>query len=152
MQWLDRHTVALWYLRPLPREAATARMRSGIQRYNASIGGNPDSYHETITLAWLAVINRFLKENDRGQSQAELTKQLIAECGDKDYLLRYYTRERLLSEAARSQGYSRTTSDSRLHTTISDHWQRTTDDGPNHGTSTLPPFPASRCRCQEPHS
>ena len=94
-------TVALCYLRHLEREEATTRLREGIQHYNRTAGGSPHGYHESITLAWVAVLTRFLAEHDRGQSQAELTRLLIAECGDKDYLLRYYSRAVLLSDAAR---------------------------------------------------
>jgi hypothetical protein len=49
-------TTAMWYLRHYPQAEATNRMRRGIQRYNASVGGSPTAYHETITLAWIAVI------------------------------------------------------------------------------------------------
>src|SRR5262245_30511571 len=94
-------TTALWYLRRVSREEATSLLRTNIQRYNRTAGGSPDGYHETITLAWIAVIARFLAEHDRGQTQAELTRLLIAECGDKDYLLRYYRRDTLLSDGAR---------------------------------------------------
>lgn len=92
---------ALWYLRRVPREEATQLLRANIQRYNRTAGGSPDGYHETITLAWIAVITRFLAEQDQGQSQAELTRALIAECGDKDYLLQFYRRETLMSDGAR---------------------------------------------------
>lgn len=92
---------ALWYLRRFSREEATNLIRSNIQRYNVTAGGSPDGYHETITLAWIAVITRFLAEHDRGQTQAELTTRLLAECGNEDYLLRYYRSETLMSEGAR---------------------------------------------------
>ena len=35
-------------------------MREGIRRFNLS-HGNTTGYHETITLAWIAVISRFLE-------------------------------------------------------------------------------------------
>ena len=63
--------VALWYLRRHEREQATRRIREGIQAYNA-LGGKPMGYHETITLAWVAVVSQFLAENDRGQSLSAL--------------------------------------------------------------------------------
>jgi hypothetical protein len=92
---------ALWYLRRLPRDEATPIIRRNIQKYNLSAGGSPDGYHETITLAWIAVITQFLQAHDHGQSQAELTQLLIKECCDKDYLLRWWSKEVLLSEGAR---------------------------------------------------
>ncbi len=96
-------TVALWYLRRHPRAEAERRMRDGICRYNHSVGGSPTAYHETITLAWLAVIGRFLGAADAERSDAELTRQLVAACGDKDHLLRYYSRAALFSEDARQR-------------------------------------------------
>ena len=43
---------------------ATSTMRTNVRRYNVSVGGqNTDTsgYHETITLAWLKLLNRLLK-------------------------------------------------------------------------------------------
>jgi hypothetical protein len=93
-------TVALWYLRRLPRAEATRRIREGIQAYNAR-GGKPGGYHETITLAWVDVVARFLAEHDRGQSLASLAGRLLEACGDRDHLLLYYSEGALKSEEAR---------------------------------------------------
>jgi len=92
--------VALWYLGRQPREEATRRIREGIQRYNLS-KGNATGYHETITLAWIAVISNFLATRDRQQPVADLAEELLAECGAKDYLLHYFSRDRLFSPEAR---------------------------------------------------
>ena len=60
----SRHLVmALWYIRREGRERATVLIREGIQRYNRA-QDNPNGYHETITLAWVAVIERFLGARD----------------------------------------------------------------------------------------
>ena len=101
-EWTHREhlTVALWYLRHNPREEATSRMREGIQRFNLS-HGNTTGYHETITLAWIAVISRFLGENDRGQPLSTLVSGLLERCGDKDYLFRFYSKDVLMSDEAR---------------------------------------------------
>jgi hypothetical protein len=100
--WTHREhlTVALWYLRRHSREDATERVRRGSQRFNAH-NGRAAGYHETITLAWIAVISAFLAQHDQGQALAELTSELIETCGDKDYLLRYYSKEILMSDTAR---------------------------------------------------
>lgn len=92
--------VALWYMRCHPRDRATRLMRDGIRRYN-HIHGRDSGYHETITLAWVAVIARFLARADRDRPISELAAGLIDGCGDKDYLLRYYSREVLMSDEAR---------------------------------------------------
>ena len=92
--------VALWYvLHHTPADAVTL-MRDGIYRY-ANVHGSRTGYHETITLAWVAVIERFLKMRGRDQPVSVLAARLLAECGDKEYLLRFYSRERLFSDEAR---------------------------------------------------
>ncbi len=92
--------VALWYLIRQPREEATCRIREGIQRYNLS-KGNATGYHETITLAWIAVIANFLAARDRQQPIDDLAEDLLAACDARDYLLRFYSRDRLFSPEAR---------------------------------------------------
>jgi hypothetical protein len=103
--WTHREhlTVALWYLRHHPRAEATGRIREGIRRFNLS-HGNTTGYHETITLAWVAVIARFVAENDHGQPLSMLVTGLLEQCGDKGYLLGYYSEALLMSDEAR-QGW-----------------------------------------------
>jgi hypothetical protein len=96
-----RHLLmALWYLRHHGRDEATGLVRDGIRRYNER-HGNRTGYHETITLAWVAVIGRFLAARDRGVPVSVLAGELLGECGDRGYLLRFYSRGRLFSEEAR---------------------------------------------------
>jgi hypothetical protein len=98
-----RHLImALWYIRRHERDEATRRIRDGIGRYNKA-KGNLTGYHETITKAWIAVIERLLSMKDRTLPDSVLAEELLHECGDKNYLLRFYTKERLLSDEARSQ-------------------------------------------------
>ncbi|MHC5541870.1 hypothetical protein ACYOEI_26930 [Singulisphaera rosea] len=92
--------MALWYLRSLDPAEAGAKIRDGIRRYNGR-QGNPGGYHETITRAWIVVIERFLGTKDRAVSVAALAEELLQECGDTEYLLRFYSRERLFSPEAR---------------------------------------------------
>jgi hypothetical protein len=92
--------VALWYLTRHPRDQATRMLRDGLRRYG-SLGGRISLYHETITLAWVAVIARFLARADQPRPVSELAAALIENCGDKDHLLRYYSGEVLRSDAAR---------------------------------------------------
>jgi hypothetical protein len=92
--------VALWYLWHHGPGEATRRIWEGIRRYNHSLG-NTDGYHETITLAWIAVIDRFLDGRGRSRPIADLTRELLGACGDKDFLYRHYSREVLQSEEAR---------------------------------------------------
>lgn len=94
--------VALWYLRRHTRDEATRRIRDGIRRYNESLG-NHSGYHETVTLAWVAVVDGYLSGRDRTLPVSVLMGDLLARCGAKDYLLRFYSRERLVSDEARSR-------------------------------------------------
>jgi hypothetical protein len=97
----SRHLImALWYLRRHNRNEATTLIRDGIQRHNER-QENLTGYHETITLAWVAVIERFLGVRDLDVPVSVLAGELLEQCGHKDYLLRFYSRERLYSEEAR---------------------------------------------------
>jgi hypothetical protein len=78
-------TVALWYLRHYAPAVATDQIRDGIRRFNLR-HGNTTGYHETITLAGIAVITRFLGECDHGQPLSVLVGGLLEKCGDKGYL------------------------------------------------------------------
>jgi hypothetical protein len=96
-----KHLVmALWYLRRHPKHEATRRIREGIRRYNLS-QGNLTGYHETVTLAWIEVIERFLVDRDHARPVADLARELLTACGDKAYLFRFYSRDLLLSDEAR---------------------------------------------------
>jgi hypothetical protein len=92
--------VALWYMSRHPRDQATRLVRDGIRRYN-HLHGRDSGYHETITLAWVAVVARFLSRSDRDGPISALAGMLLEDCGDKDHLLRYYSREVLMSDEAR---------------------------------------------------
>jgi hypothetical protein len=96
-------TAALAYVRAYGQEEALRRIRDGIRRYNAAVGGSPTAYHETITRAWIAVVAQFAAEQDAALPFAEQLRALLARCGDKDYLLRFYSRDLLLSNLARAE-------------------------------------------------
>ena len=88
------------YLRETAFPQATAAMCSTIARYSRAIG-KPGRYHETITVAFMAVINeRMRRDGDRGgwpQFRAANPQLFQA-----DALLGYYPREVLESAEARS--------------------------------------------------
>lgn len=97
----SRHLVmALWYSRRHNRDDATSLIRDGIRRFNER-QGNFTGYHETITLAWIAVIELFLGVRDPDVPVSVLAGELLRQCGDKNYLLRFYSKERLFSDEAR---------------------------------------------------
>lgn len=98
-------TVALWYLAGYSGEEATAQIRNGIKRLNAANGvqtTRTGGYHETITLFWIWAVSRYLLLTDARSSIVELANGLIEFYADKNYPLRYYSRERLMSWEART--------------------------------------------------
>ena len=76
-----------------------------IRRYNESVGGvNSDSegYHETITRVFLHGVRLFLSEADLEDPLHELVNELLlSPMGKRDWPLRFYSRDRLLSVEAR---------------------------------------------------
>ena len=76
-----------------------------IRRYNESVGGvNSDTevYHETITRVFLHGVRLFLAEADPKEPLHELVNELLlSPMGRRDWPLRFYTRDRLLSVKAR---------------------------------------------------
>jgi hypothetical protein len=76
-----------------------------IRSYNESVGGvNSDTqgYHETITRSFLHGARLFLAEADFGSPLHELVNGLLrSPMGRRDWPLRFYSRDRLFSVAAR---------------------------------------------------
>ena len=76
-----------------------------IRAYNESVGGvNSDSegYHETITRVFLHGVRLFLAETDPKEPLVELVNALLlSPMGRRDWPLRFYSPERLLSVEAR---------------------------------------------------
>jgi hypothetical protein len=95
--------VALRCVRLHGAEAAASRLRDAIRRFNAAKGGAPTAYHETITLAWIEALSRFLAAEDRGEPLSALAAAALSRMGDKLFLLRFYSRDRLMSDEARAR-------------------------------------------------
>lgn len=98
-------TVGLWYLAHHEQAEATMLIREGIKRYNQACGipqTETGGYHETITIFYVRIIGRYLKEARRECSLSELADGLLRACGDRALPFEYYSRERLLSWTART--------------------------------------------------
>ena len=93
--------VALWYLQHHPYEAASEKMRRGIQRLAAAYGKN--GYHETITVFWLRLVAAFAARAEVGPSLAEVANRLIVECDNKELIYGYYSRELIESAKAKAE-------------------------------------------------
>jgi len=94
-----------WLLLRRPDIDVDEELPDLIRRYNESVGGvNSDSegYHETITRVFLAGVRLFLGEADPTEPLHELVNELLlSPMGRRDWPLRFYSRERLLSVEAR---------------------------------------------------
>lgn len=106
-QWthVNHFIVALWYCVTLPLPQAIQKIRNGIKTYNVSVGGeNTDvaGYHETITLFYTTTVANYLVTT----GVTALTDEVIAAFLQqpflvKEYTLQFYSKEVLMSKAAR---------------------------------------------------
>jgi hypothetical protein len=94
------HVRAAWlYLQQGAFPEALARMSGALRNY-AAVHGQPDRYHETITVAYLALINeRLLLRGDAGGWRGFLEQN--HELLDRRLLTHYYRPATLASAAAR---------------------------------------------------
>ena len=97
--------VALCYLEVHDLETATAKMRSGILNLLEKGFGvdltNEMPYHETITVFWMRTAYAFSLMH-KELSFVEKANRLC-ELFDKDYPLKFYSRELLFSDRARAE-------------------------------------------------
>ena len=98
-------TVGAWHVDRYGPDEALARLRSGIRALNDSHGtlnSATSGYHETITRAYVRVIDEVL-----GTSSLPLPERVAAllngSAGERDSLLRYYSRDALMSPRARAE-------------------------------------------------
>jgi hypothetical protein len=98
-------TMGLWYTLHRPPEAALDAMRAGIHRLNQAHGvvSTPTSgYHETITRAYMRLIGVLVSEDAGDGDWDALAGSVIERLGSRDALLGHWSRERLMSPAARA--------------------------------------------------
>ena len=95
--------VALYYVSKYDLETAIARMRDGL--FNLLVEGfkvdltKEMPYHETMTVFWMRTVNDFTREKS-ALSLADKANILVATY-DKDYPLKFYSRQLLFSDRAR---------------------------------------------------
>ena len=95
-------TVAMLYALHYDFETALSKMRSGILKLNDFHGvvtTNERGYHETLTVFWTKTVFDFVKAN-LDKTLVEMANEII-EKFDKDYPLKFYSRERLFAVEAR---------------------------------------------------
>jgi len=93
--------VAFHFLQDTPWLDAVLRMRRALQSYAAMLG-KPGLYHETITLAYMALIAERMAEQPR-YADAAAFLQANADLRRKGALLGHYSAQRLASDRARNQ-------------------------------------------------
>jgi hypothetical protein len=98
-------TVGLWHILNRPADTVLDEIRRGIIAYNVAVGTpNTDTrgYHETITAFYVWVIRAYLRNATAGLTLVEMTNGLLASpYAQKSYPFEFYSRDRLLSVAAR---------------------------------------------------
>jgi hypothetical protein len=97
--------VGLYYLTINDLETATDKMRDGI--LNLLVKGfgvdltKEMPYHETITVFWMHTLDGY-NRSKKGVSLLDRANEVVNKW-DKDYPLRFYSRERLFSDEARAR-------------------------------------------------
>ena len=75
-----------------------------IRAYNEAVGGVNDEtqgYHETITQFYVSAIRAHLAQDRAGTLAQRVNRLLASPRGPRDYPLRFWSRDRLFSPAAR---------------------------------------------------
>ena len=101
-RWTHRAHIglALVYLRQYPFETALQRARHHIPLYNRT-RGDPDGYHETITVLFMRRADRYLRDQAGFVPLTAAVEELAAAC-DMRWPLDYYTPDRLWSAEAKA--------------------------------------------------
>ena len=100
---VEHMIVANHYLSENDFEHAYIKMREGIFKLLRAFEVDLSKempYHETLTIFWMRTVDDFRKTKN-GRSAVEICRAL-AENYDKDYPLRFYSRELLFSDQARA--------------------------------------------------
>jgi hypothetical protein len=90
---------AYLYLQGSDFSSALGRIRRSIRAYATRLG-NADRYHETITVAYLALVQQHMFERGDGGGWAVFARD-NPELFDKSLLQRFYPSEQLSSDTAR---------------------------------------------------
>jgi hypothetical protein len=95
---------ALWLIQCRKDLDAASAMPGFIRAYNEATGvanTDTDGYHETITQASLRAARSFLNQNPQRSLFATCNALMASSMGNSNWLLQYWTRERLFSVPAR---------------------------------------------------
>jgi [ribosomal protein S5]-alanine N-acetyltransferase len=96
--------IGLWHVSRYGRDDALARLRSGIRRLNESHGvanTTTGGYHETVTRAYVELLAAFNRQHAALSPAAQVEQLFGGQLAARSALLKFYSRERLESAAAR---------------------------------------------------
>jgi len=100
----DHIKVAYLYLRRYPLEDAITKVRTGLQALAVAWGAPVDDlekgYHETVTQAWVRLVDRALSDAGAAESADAFCDQQ-PKLMEKTHLHFYYSRERLTTWEAK---------------------------------------------------
>ena len=108
-QWthLAHLRVGAWHVHHFGAEAALGMLRSGIRRLNDAHGtanSSTSGYHETITVAYVRLIEQLLSGID---AEVPLEERIALSTGgplaERSVLLRFWSRDLLMSPRARAE-------------------------------------------------
>jgi hypothetical protein len=92
------------YVHSYGESDAIDRMRRKVSAYNVAVGGQnteTGGYHETITVFWIKVLAKFLREHPV-MTRAEFARLAVGEFAEqRDYFRRYYEFDVVKSTEAR---------------------------------------------------
>jgi hypothetical protein len=97
----DHVRLTILYLARHGRQETERRLFEGLRRF-ATAKGVPEKFHVTMTIAWLDLV----EDARQRHAHAADPLSLVATCPEllnRDALLRFYTRERLMSDDARQR-------------------------------------------------
>lgn len=99
--------IGAWHVHTYGPNEALTRLRDGIRRLNDSHGtlnSETSGYHETVTRAYVEILSQFLETCPRTTTMEERVAVLVAgPLAGKDLLLRFYSKELLMSSLARAE-------------------------------------------------
>ena len=98
-------TVALYHLYHHSVDEAACFLRSGIITYNHSLGNQntaESGYHECITIFWIKVIGSFVAAHRELNLLDCCNAFLASRFAERDFPFQFYTKELLMSTAARA--------------------------------------------------
>jgi hypothetical protein len=96
----DHIRLAWLYLRQHDFPVAAGRIEQSIRRFAAHLGIS-EKYHHTITIVWLRLVATALRKSP-GTGTLENLFEQHPELLDQNLPFQFYSRERMLSDAARS--------------------------------------------------